>query len=186
MAKFIGSGRQKGILENMQIEVRKRKKTVFSKILTSDMKKPMENVLGNEILEYFNDTVDKSDIYNDEEEEFEKTRFWINLVKSKKNDYLSTIDLYKTKLKFFETANAILSIITLVISEFEYDLSYFPTFIKNNTQNIVNERYAGDSSRISVSVICGIMCIFSFHSCIYEYRIKREQKKIVNGNIINN
>ncbi len=42
MAKFIGSGRKKGILENMQIELKIRKKTVLSKILTSDMKKPME------------------------------------------------------------------------------------------------------------------------------------------------
>ncbi len=187
MAKFIGSGRQKGILENMQIELKIRKKTVLSKILTSDMKKPMENVLGNEILEYFNETVEKTDVfYDEEEEELEKNRFWMNSVNLKKNDLLTTIDLYKSRLKFIETGNAILSIIALFMSEVEYELAYFPTFIKNNPQNIVNESYTGDSSRIIVSVICGLMCIISFHSCIYEYRVKREQKKIVNSIIIHN
>ena len=65
MAKFIGSGKQKGLLGNIEIEL-KRSKTKAPKIMTRELKKPLENILPKDIMGYFDESVDKSKLITED------------------------------------------------------------------------------------------------------------------------
>lgn len=60
----------------------------------------------------------------------------------------------------------------------------------NNTKSSTNdysidfnipENYSGNSVRVVISIICLILCFLSYKNCTLTYKLKKEQKKVVNG-----
>lgn len=178
MAKFLGSGKSKGILGNLELEYRKRK-SIAPKLFTIDLKKPLENIVDKNIMGYFDDSLEKS-AFLTEEPKSNKNKFWMNILNPINRNYFSIVEKLKRKHKLAESSNAFLAITSLFITIIEYELAYYPMFVYNAPVPL-NIPYSGDTYRILISCICGLMCFFSIQSCYYEFLIKREQKKIVNG-----
>lgn len=90
-----------------------------------------------------------------EEEIVEEKRFWMNLINPSKNE-MEIVDKIKLNLKYIETAIIIFSMLTIIISQFEYELVYYETCYVMNKP----DEYTGLPARIVYSIISLILSIF--------------------------
>ncbi len=87
----------------------------------------------------------------------------------------------KIKLKVAETFIAIISLASLIMTQFEYELEYYPKFYKNCELPPDECKYNGMPVRIIASLMCGCLAVMTIYVSYLSYILKREQKKIINS-----
>lgn len=94
--------------------------------------------------------------FKDQENKFSenKKKFWTQMLENNSKESIFIENLKKT-LKTFQIINAILALITLIISQIEYEFLYYPTYYdKQFPQN----DYKGNYIRILILVIILLLC----------------------------
>jgi len=101
---------------------------------------------------------------------------------SKKNTNI--INGIKIKLKVAETFIAVISLASLIMTQFEYELEYYPKYYKKCAKD-EDCSYNGMPVRIIASLMCACLTMMTIYVSYQSYILKREQKKIINSNWIN-
>jgi hypothetical protein len=121
-------------------------------------------------------------------------KFWMNLLKPTKIER-NVIEKIRRKLRIIDTLNAFISFFSLLISQVEYETEYYPKmYILENTEYYTkypsrtgeSEYQVGQYVRMVVSAMCLLLCLLASISCILNYNLKREQRKIINSTILKN
>ncbi len=115
------------------------------------------------------------DTYEQEEDK----KFWMNLMKPSKRE-IDIVNSIKFKLKIFETLIAIISFSSILFTQFEYELEYYPkkVVLCDNPEYC---GYNGGAVRVFVSLMCLCLVIMTIYVSHLSYTMKKEQKKIINS-----
>lgn len=119
---------------------------------------------------------EKFDTYREEEED---KKFWMNLVKPSKTE-IDIVSSIKIRLKIVETFIAIISLTSLIFTQFEYELEYSPKMIFD-CQGQKPCNYQGNIVRVLVSIMCFFLALMAVYVSYLSYKMKKEQKKIINS-----
>jgi hypothetical protein len=113
--------------------------------------------------------------------EDEDKKFWMNILKPSKKEQ-NVISPMKLRLKIFETLIAFGSFFSVVLTQFEYEVEYQP---KNYYCTLEDCTYKGMPVRVLTSFICFCLASMTIYCSYISYKIKREQRKIINSKIFN-
>ena len=129
---------------------------------------------------YENQTTIPLDTFDGEENK----KFWMNAMKPSKLEK-EVVDKIKQKIKIFEFLIAFLAIISILLSQFEYELEYYPKMYKPTCKNPERiKEYKGQPARIVVSILCLLMALLTINNSLLFYKQKKEEKKIITSKII--
>jgi hypothetical protein len=122
-------------------------------------------------------------------------KFWMNMQVPSRKD-LNIINKIKLKLKILETLVAIVSLTSLILTQFEYEIEYF------NAKYLCNYEckdkkdldlakckesalctYKGQPVRVLVSILCALLAVLTVKVSHLSYNLKYEQRKIINSKI---
>lgn len=113
----------------------------------------------------------------------ENKRFWMNVLKPSKMER-EVVDGIKFKIKMLEFLIAIMSVVSILISQFEYELEYYPRHYNPSCLNPDESNYRGMPVRITISIICFLMAVMTIYNSLLFYRQKKEEKKIISSPFI--
>lgn len=105
-------------------------------------------------------------------------RFWMNFLKPHTNDR-DIVAKIKHNTRIRETFIALFSIVALVISQFEYEIEYYPKMYTDDEK--LKNSYKGHPVRIVISCICALLAYLCIVNNYTFYRMKLEEKKIIKG-----
>lgn len=92
------------------------------------------------------------------------------------------ISKFKFFVKVFETFIGIASLISVIITQLEYELIYFETFypcdIKKN--GLISTTYKGTSIRIINISICVVIALVNIPASYFKHKIQLEQRVLIN------
>jgi hypothetical protein len=93
----------------------------------------------------------------DEDQNFQNDkRFWMNLINPSSKKEMDVVDKIKLNLTYAETTKAIISFISIIMSQIEYENSYYPNYYENYTPDLYN----GLGPRIIYSVLALLLSKF--------------------------
>jgi hypothetical protein len=185
MARFINANRNNDIIDKLIIE-RLNKNYIYAK-----------NYLKN---------VDPFQINNDEKNSFclfagidinelkaqeskhinLKKRFIDTVGLDKKESYIEIQENFiKRKIKNCETISLIIALISIIISQTEYELEYFPKHYLNSSDDIYtgSSPYIGDYIRITLCLFSFLLIFLSYVNCGLAFDLHKEKEHIYHSNI---
>ena len=108
-------------------------------------------------------------------------QYWKNLVNRNKEKEIEIKRLYD-RIKIYETIRGILTLLSLAITEFEYESIYYDYFYTNSDPSkSIFVIYPGTYIRLGITLICFILIFLSLIINYSYYLLKKEQKKIINS-----
>ena len=184
MARFINAVRSRGILRNKEIEV-VEKENPYKDLMKKERLHDGNNfnykiclfleIYKTELLYNVNQPIIPTENFEIMEEEDKK--FWMKILKPSKKEE-NVVSQMKFRLKIFELLIALGSFFSVIITQFEYEVEYQP---KNYYCILEDCTYKGMGVRVFTSFICFCLASMTIYCSYLSYRIKREERKIINS-----
>ena len=106
----------------------------------------------------------------------------MNLVAPSKTER-DIVEGLKYRLKVLEAIIALINLSSLLMTQFEYELSYYPHMYPCDPAvnlGLQEFTYNGMTLRLIVSIMCGMLFFLTIYTNYISYVVKREQKRIIN------
>lgn len=139
MAYFINTNKHRGYLNNLNVNIRGRKSLVVPEILRgfSTLKPGESIILKSKFTNNFKYISETEESLQKDDLEEQKRKLWIDLLHSSENQ-MDIIDKLKSRLKIFELLIALIALVSIVLSQIDYELDYYPNFYEYNTPDNYN------------------------------------------------
>jgi len=106
--------------------------------------------------------------------------YWVHYVRSNREKEAEITKLYD-RIKVLETIRGILSLLSLIVSQGEYEFIYYKKYyVEYHYPDTMDLWYDGTPIRCGLSFISLLLCILALIINYTYYLLKREQKKIIN------
>jgi hypothetical protein len=93
-------------------------------------------------------------------------RFWMNLIKPSSKKEMEAVDRVKLNLRHVQSFSAFLSLVIIVISQFEYEFNYYIAFYKSKKETGKYEDYDGLTFRLIYLFISLLLGMYQTYKLI--------------------